>query len=557
MSQIVETPVLHTQLREKALDCLQVQDWNKAAPLWRELYHLGALTCTEDFHACARAFEAVQDWVLHEQVLAEAMLLFPGDSELASRGSYRKAMQLYADARWKEAFEHLQHLEKKKPSSWTFPLGYYRWQAFILCNLDGNLSSEERLNKVVRLAFFKHPALFSRQIAGLDLIVRCFGWSKALEERFSQRLDRLISVLAQTDNNLSDVTGVTSAWSILPVQEMAELFRADIKLLRDLPGPYVSFLARLFLQHGFYDLYRLFRIDFVNKFSEIAGLPFRKASLPSFLFAVAFHSENGDEAGLRALGDELSERPMDEQRVGKKSIALSELYFPKRGQSNYLAMQEETGFAEFIRGKSVAIVGPVDVGLDNGCEIESFDLVIRFNPRSAVVLASERFGQRTDIGYYSTINIATGESGYLKAMNSLLWVVVEDRKRADLEWLSKVFVPVREHIRGWSYDVPFLFGTPNAVQRVLLDILRFQPSRVKIFNTNFYLTSNFSGGYRDCQMNMFPGLAIHDPVSNFLFTRKCLHNWNVEADAVASEVLSLELDDYLDRLGRQYARFSR
>ncbi|MCQ4243007.1 hypothetical protein [Stutzerimonas stutzeri] len=554
MSRIVETPVLHAQLIEEALAGLQAQDWKRAATLWRELYRLGALTCTEDFHACARALEAVQDWALHEQVLAEAVLLFPENSELVSRVSYRQAMQIYADARWREAFELLHHLERRKPSSWAFPVGYYRWQAFIqsLLELDG--APERRLQQVVQQAFFKHPCLFSRQLAGLDLVIDCMGWSDELVFEFRQHLALLVSVLAQTDRNLSTVIG---PWSLPSVQGVANFFRAEPQLLVSLPRPYVHFLARLFLLHGFYDLYRRFRADFVEKTARATIPPSHDSCLPEFFFAVAFQSENGDEAGMQALTAQVSERKVGERAAAERIVTLSELYFPRRPQGEYPRMHEDTEFAELIHGKSIAVVGPVDVGLDNGREIDGFDLVIRFNPRPSVVLASERFGQRTDIGYYSTINLMNGCAEYLDAMNALLWVVVEERNRPDVRWLDNVCTPVREHLRGWGYESPFLFGAPNAVQRVLMDVLRFQPARLKVFNSNFYVTANFAGGYRDCQMNMFPALAIHDPVSNFLFTRQCLRNWNVEADSVVGEVLSLEVDDYMDHLGRQYARFAR
>ncbi|MHB0819798.1 hypothetical protein ACYCFK_16145 [Stutzerimonas stutzeri] len=547
-----------TVIRGQAIAYLHAQNWELAYPAWCVLYQHGALSSVEDFHACARVFEVNCEWSLHEKLIADAVRLFPEDISFGHRAEYRKAMMAYANECWKESFDFLTRLKKNKPELWPFSTEYYRWQAYIQLQLLGCPPSQ-RLEVVRRLAFFKSPGFCGRQLAGLDLIVDSLGLPDELEKPFTQRLAGLVSVLSQTDRDFSVfLKKALPIYLLKEVQGMAELFRGAPQLMKAFPEPYMCFFARLFLVYGFCDLYFELRDNFFTWMSKIPEMDLRAGdNLPEFLFAAALQCESGSRSKLDLLAEMAERREVKQKVVIGKLLALSELYFPRPGQGLYMNLAEMSEFSEFIRGKSIAIVGPVEVGLNSGEEIDKFDLVIRFNPRPAVALDPKCFGQRTDIGYYATINLLYNDHEYLDGMNELQWVVVEENDWSGLKWLERVRVPLRKHLRAWSYDSPFLFGTPNAVQRVLMDILRFDPLRVKIFNFNLYLTSSFAGGYADTQMNVFPIMAIHDPISNFLFTKKCFEHWGVEVDEVAEGILNMTAEKYMAEVVRQYSRFVR
>src|SRR5690606_9824942 len=210
-------------------------------------------------------------------------------------------------------------------------------------------------------------------------------------------------------------------------------------------------------------------------------------------------------------------------------------------------------FKKMIEGKRIAIVGPVDVGLDNGAEIDEFDLIVRFNYRHSVVLDSKAFGTRADISFYIYQDLKGGERDYVEAMNGLSFVAVDDISLAECDWLSRVVSPIRTRLATWRFDTcPFLFGSPNAVQRAIMDVVRFSPAEIKVFNSNLFLNLNYSGGYRRPVKSPFPEFSRHDPVSNFIFTQKVYRSGLIGVDAVLEEILKLTPDQYFSRLISAY-----
>jgi len=515
------------------------------------------LSSVEDFHAFARACEGVEDWSLHERLVNEAKCLFPDDA-FDYRYLYREALVAFSQGCWKDAFDILNVVRDRKPKVWPFPTEYYRYHAFIRLQILDVMSLDARIEKVNKLAFFKHPCLYSRQMAGLVFWVDSLSTAIPFVVAFKKSLKLLVSLLAQHDGNLTTCMGEP----ILNVlQDLAFLFRKEPGLMDEIPSAYKHFFARLFLLYGFCDLYRAFRLGFSREVDQWVVDDLAEDELVKRFFKIC-HGNESDHFNDIQTGLLFSKLQGEEERLAvDKIIALSELYQASSKASGYFGVfgDESDAFSAFIRGKTVAIVGPVDVGLQSGDEIDGFDIVIRFNPRPIVKFPKASFGSRTDVGYFSTVHLMSVGcvSENLTDINELRWAVVEELNKAGLQWLSKASIPVREHLRGWLFESPFLFGGPNAVQRVIMDILRFDPARIKIFNFNLYLTSNFSSGYADTAMNVFPVMAVHDPISNLIFTKKCVARWGVETDAVAEEILNMTPDEYMDAIVKQYARFVR
>jgi len=89
---------------------------------------------------------------------------------------------------------------------------------------------------------------------------------------------------------------------------------------------------------------------------------------------------------------------------------------------------------------------------------------------------------------------------------------------------------------------------------VLLDLLHFNPARIKIFNNNLYLAKDWyhkeRSGSREVQnreLRWF-AIALHNIISNYEIAKSCYDAGCFEADEEFTEVLSLGTREYLRRM---------
>ncbi len=209
-------------------------------------------------------------------------------------------------------------------------------------------------------------------------------------------------------------------------------------------------------------------------------------------------------------------------------------------------------YAEIINEKTVAIVGPVDTLQDNGEEIDQFDVVIRFNYKGLDGFNTARFGSRADVSYYITADVKqilkyTHNSTSIETLKYSLhsggaYNYVKERREFKGRCARRL--PVQK-----PQFNPFYHGSANAIQKTLLDILRYNPSRIKIFNANLWVDNNrVNKNYREKPNFSTAGFVYHDPVSNFCFTKGLFLASLIEADDELGKVLSLSPTEYVDKL---------
>lgn len=225
---------------------------------------------------------------------------------------------------------------------------------------------------------------------------------------------------------------------------------------------------------------------------------------------------------------------------------------------------EDRWFGEYIAGKSVAIVGPASSKHDVGAEIDSFDIVARFSYRG---LFPEPiiYGRKLNISYYNgedLINISkTDDFGFF-----------DDIEVAVFKALRYPFqIPLLKARRARLQKTNgFLFsGSANAVPNALFDILHFQPGRVKVFHSNFWLAhesyhagyamskgeKEMGGGSTDMFLSHWrETFSGHDFLSQVNFVRNLWRAGLVEVDESCKKVLSLTSDGYLSAMADIYTR---
>jgi len=218
--------------------------------------------------------------------------------------------------------------------------------------------------------------------------------------------------------------------------------------------------------------------------------------------------------------------------------------------------EADRSFYNFVSNKSIAIVGPAPTPQYSGEEIDSFDIVIRVSYFGNLPDGSEiNIGSRTDISYYGNVfsKLISKKINEFSFANNLKFCVFKSQipNNEFQNEMSKF-----GKARYFRKKNVFFNGSPMMIQNALLDVLDFNPSLVKIFNTTFYLGSKTHfDGYRvvkeDVKENPFkglPGFAHHDIVSNFMFVKNLYHFQRIEADEASRDVLQLSKEEFVEAL---------
>jgi hypothetical protein len=141
-------------------------------------------------------------------------------------------------------------------------------------------------------------------------------------------------------------------------------------------------------------------------------------------------------------------------------------------------------FRDYLRGKSVAVVGPAPTGSADGAEIDGFDVVVRMNWRGPESLPdAAEFGSKTNVALYNahTVRLLSVE-GRLGLLKDLDFCLIR-RPRHDLNQLPWNSGKVRMLS---DYSGTF-YKSLNAVPAALFDVLLHGAERIKLFKVNFYL----------------------------------------------------------------------
>lgn len=211
---------------------------------------------------------------------------------------------------------------------------------------------------------------------------------------------------------------------------------------------------------------------------------------------------------------------------------------------------------EYLKDKTVALVGPVEVGLNNGKEIDSFDLVFRLNFRGLEGFSPEYFGTKTHFSGYAddTLRNISNEQ-LLKGMLQLDWVLREGKMAETIEQkINNSLVNLGEYypVRTSSgANNSFFRSNPNAIQLTLIHLLQYPVKKLKIFNTDIFISTNYNPAYRQATLEAWHFL-IHDMVSNFIFTQVLWKRGLIEVDEVLAKVLSMTEEEYIAAMDERY-----
>lgn len=280
-----------------------------------------------------------------------------------------------------------------------------------------------------------------------------------------------------------------------------------------------------------------------------------------------------DELALNILNGAANkmEEQFREKMLFYYTLCLNNNY--ASGATSPIIDQNDKFYLDFIKGKSIAIVGPAVTGENNGEEIDSHDVVVRLGYKGKKFIGElEKVGSRSDISYYSNGNaglyISRKESEFLR---DLEWAVFKSRK-----YMGHASEINAERKRCFVRNEFYFCGSPTMMQNATFDILNFKPIRVKLFNINFncaevrhykeYLWSQeewkiFLGKREHIYYRIWKdkpidtgGFAHHDLLSQLNFIRNLWKNKIVEVDCDCERVLKMSNEEYLMEMERLHVR---
>jgi tetratricopeptide (TPR) repeat protein len=143
----------------------------------------------------------------------------------------------------------------------------------------------------------------------------------------------------------------------------------------------------------------------------------------------------------------------------------------------------EQRLRDYLKGKSVAVVGPAPTESQDGEEIDRFDVVVRMNWRGPENMPdAAEFGKRTDISLYNAHTVrllrAREALGQTRALDFCL-IRRPRHDRDTLPWEADRVCRIAE------YPAVF-YKSLNAAPAALFNLLLHGAERVKLFKLSFY-----------------------------------------------------------------------
>ena len=268
-----------------------------------------------------------------------------------------------------------------------------------------------------------------------------------------------------------------------------------------------------------------------------------------------------DQTSKSTVGYELSNTP---DLISKKKDYLDSIVLKSEQKRDSFPSSQENNkdFLDYVKNKTIAIVGPC-IPLDEvGSEIDGFDIVVRPNFRLTNNLPSSQFGAKTNVSYYNHMMAIYNKNAIADASEILDWCCL--KSQGDLIAVENCEPNVSRNLRVFFIaDQFFESGSGNGMQNHIYDLLQFSPKRMKLFCTDFWVGQ----GYVEAYLNTRKGLTIesaqssqlistsmrlHDCFSNFLFLKQLKELKIIEVDKTSKEILDLDISAYSNKMQELY-----
>jgi hypothetical protein len=220
--------------------------------------------------------------------------------------------------------------------------------------------------------------------------------------------------------------------------------------------------------------------------------------------------------------------------------------------------EKDYQFADYIRGKKIAVVGPAPNEEKDATEIDSYDVVIRTNYRGNNSMPpADEFGRKINVSYYNytyTKQVLSGEdNSFLEDLNFAVFKNAIDIQRYHGRPTSTTFRTMRQ------INDHILNGKSQMIQNIIYDLLHFEPLEIKVFKSNFFMSeqryySSYASPTNQTQnaSKLWINFATHDLVTQFKFSQTLLKTYQISGDIQVREILKLSPEQYMSNISRIY-----
>ena len=271
-----------------------------------------------------------------------------------------------------------------------------------------------------------------------------------------------------------------------------------------------------------------------------------------------------DQGDYKLAGKFLSK--IEEKSIEKVQFDGLKLFYQlMKGEKNNASKQMEQSyteqdylFANYLRGKSVAIVGPAPTKEDLASEIDLFGVVIRLNYRGNEYLPNpKQFGAKLNVSYYNGERAAAISKGKSYTFFENIDYAVFKSIKFDFQ---ESLINEGKGRKNFSANDYNFIGTSNMIQNVLADLQFFNPSKIKLFKINLFLSKVMHHeGYQlnnldNGPLRFWKNLAVHDPITQFNFTKNLWKSGQIEVDKSCEDVLRFSPEEYMQKLEKIYVK---
>lgn len=348
--------------------------------------------------------------------------------------------------------------------------------------------------------------------------------------------------------------------------EDGKKFQNSLSLrLADIPGHRLEYwewlnITKLFYKFGLFHLGYMLRI----KARESAVFAIKNKSISDckvfFKKCLAALIESNEWHLLRKYKeiDFLSSQERESFLFWDKLIhgdSASESFFKSKADHD---------FAEFVRDKRIAFVGPSRTKIKSASEIESFDIVARCNYKEPLDEEDLQVkGLRCDISYFNnTQTLFLCKRKLFEFPKKVKFAIFRSyeslrifRSRFGKKTLTRLSINPTSSIFSGSLN-----GIPNA----LTDLLRFNTGQIKVFHTDLMLTVERSSGYgtpeesaRPIEIFLSSCAGAHDPLTQFVFLKLMHRTGRIVGDKPFERLMKMSEGAYMKKLQNIYGNFAR
>lgn len=539
-------------------------NWDNARQRWEDLEQkTGHSFSALNYNRYAKCCERCGTTAEYERVLTRAIKKYPQHVDLLWRSIHAAAAADLGNQHWSAASWKLELLQACPTEIWPMATQGLRKKASVGVELQ-NLQATDDALPILGKATTRASALrfAPSDVVGISMVL---DWIQANKRGSVAGLSALRHAVASLEAEALRVDGMVAGHPT-PAFDAANAQLASVLATHEFPGTLLPkecwcTLANLMLLGRYLDVYQKLRDNIlvaIQRETMSAVNDLNSADTRALRDLVRYVAERGDRAYFERLQAAYRDGRLNLRARNAAILHICALYFGDLASFRSGMDRDVPAFQDYrrelVQGKSIAIVAPVDVGLDNGSEIDSFDVVIRFNYRGLEGYDTRRFGSRTDISMLIQKDLPKGEidQRQVERLNTLKLLLVDNSASLANPTIRAVSSPV--HLRYPTADAftnPFVKGSANAAQRALMDWLRFSPSRVKVFNANFFCENRTVPVYRKANYAALD-FVRHDPVSNFVIVKRLFEFGVIEADEVLGSILRMTPTQYISRLHSQY-----